>query len=257
MPDVLTVCEEACRAAGEELLSWRGRFKVREKGPADLVTEADFAAQEVVRGILATAFPDHDFLSEEDPHSRLSDGRPRWILDPLDGTQNFVHDLPLFAVSLGLEQDGRVIAGCIHNPILDRCYTAEQGRGTRLNGQPIRVTEVATIEQALVAVSLPPRVRRDSTELRNAVEIAAESQGIRRFGSSAMNMAFVAEGALDAFFANETCVWDIAAGIILVEEAGGCVTGFDGQPVDLRRPQLIASATRELNAQMRQRLRNA
>lgn len=254
MADFLEVCERAARAAGSELMHWRGRVVVREKGPCDPVTEADFAAQEAARSVLLKAYPDHDFLSEEEPHGRLADGRYRWILDPLDGTQNFVHGLPLFCVSLALEQHGRIVAGCIYNPLLDQCFTAARGRGAFRNGEALRTTAVDTLGQALVAISLPPRVSRDSAELNSAVDLATVCQGIRRFGSSALNLCYVAEGSLDAFFAMETCVWDIAAGILLVEEAGGTVTGLTGEPLDLRKPRVVAAATAPLNEAIRSRL---
>jgi myo-inositol-1(or 4)-monophosphatase len=254
--EFLDVCERAARAAGAELLSWQGRVKVREKGPCDPVTEADLAAQEAARAVLAGAFPEHDFLSEEEPHGRLADDRYRWILDPLDGTQNYVHGLPLYGVSLALEHGGSLLAGCVFNPVLDRCYTAAAGAGAFCNGTRLRTTEVVEAGQALVAVSLPPRVARESLELANAIELATVTQGIRRFGSSALNLCFVAEGSLDAFVAAETCVWDIAAGVLLVQEAGGTVTGLDGQPIDLARPRIVAAATAGLNVQLRARLRH-
>lgn len=254
MRDYLAVCEQAARAGGAELMSWRGRFKVRQKGYADPVTDADLASQQTIQRILHEAFPDHDFLGEEDPHGRIADGRHRWILDPLDGTQNYVHGLPNFCVSLALEHDGQLLAGCIFDPTSGDCYTAKQGGGAWLNGEKAQVSTAGRLADALVAISLPPQVNRHSPELKNAIEISLSAQGMRRFGSSALNLAFVAAGRLDAFFATETYVWDVAAGLLLVQEAGGCATAPGGGPIDLRRPQFVAAGTPELNAELRSRL---
>jgi myo-inositol-1(or 4)-monophosphatase len=247
----LAICEMAARAGGAALLDWRGRFQVREKGPSDPVTEADFASQEAIRGIIAKYCADHDFLSEEEPHSRIADGRYRWILDPLDGTQNYVHGVPIFAVSLALEKDGRLLVGCVYNPVQEECYTTQVGKGAYLNGQRLSVTRQTDLAAALVAVSLPPRVRRGAMDLENVVAVAEVAQGIRRFGSSALNLCWVAAGRLDAFFATDTKIWDVAAGALLVQEAGGTVTDVSGEPLDVRSPRLVAAATPELSAALR------
>jgi myo-inositol-1(or 4)-monophosphatase len=254
MSDFLEICELAARAGGAVLLDWRGRFRVRQKGPRDPVTEADLASQEAVWAVLARHFPQHDFLSEEEPHDRIADGRFRWILDPLDGTQNYVHGVPLFAVSLALEQAGDLLVGCVYNPAQDECFTAQSGAGAYCNGKRLRVSGAVELAEALVAVSLPPRLRADSAELADLIKVAVDAQGIRRFGSSALNLCWVASGRLDAFFATDTKIWDVAAGCLLVREAGGDVVDVSGMPLDFHRPRIVAAASRELTSQIRARL---
>jgi myo-inositol-1(or 4)-monophosphatase len=265
MQSFLTVCEQAARAGGAVLLDWVERFSVREKGPADLVTEADLASQERVREVLLGAFPDHAFLSEEEPsgHGDLAEetvsggksgaatGRYRWIVDPLDGTTNYVHRIPEFAVSLALERDGEVLAGCVFNPVANECYTASRGGGAFLNGRRIAVSRATSLAQALVAASFPPKVEPGSRPLLDFQRVIVACHSIRRTGSAALNLCYVAAGRFDAYFARETKTWDVAAGSLLIQEAGGLITALDGRPLNLSRPQFLAAATPELHAELR------
>ena len=252
MPDFLEVSREAAQAAGEVLLSWRDRFSTREKGPRDLVTDADLAAQKIIESILLGAFPDHDFLGEEsDPRpTRPTRAEYRWIVDPLDGTANYVHRLQSFAVSIALEHRGRVILGVIYDPISREFYHAQAGQGAFLSGQPLVTSGCATTDQAMVAVSFPPLVSRDSIEIRRFVEALVECQSVRRLGSAALNLAYLAAGRLDAYWATSVKNWDIAAGILLVQEAGGVVSHIGGGELDLENPQFLASASRPLHDQI-------
>jgi myo-inositol-1(or 4)-monophosphatase len=270
MPDFLTICEQAARAGGAVLLDWVERFSVREKGPADLVTEADVASQETVREILHSAFPDHDFLSEEEPTvvgqtagtagSAAESGRAstaavpdryRWIVDPLDGTTNYVHRIPEFAVSLALERGGEVLAGCVFNPVAGECYTARRGGGAYLNGRRLQASGATKLLQALVAASFPPKVEAGSRPLVDFNRVIVACQSIRRTGSAALNLCYVAAGRFDAYWARETKIWDVAAGSLLIQEAGGIITAFDGTPLRLERPQFIAAATEALHRELR------
>jgi myo-inositol-1(or 4)-monophosphatase len=227
------------------LLDWIDRFAVREKGPSDLVTEADLASQEVIREIVLGAYPDHGFLGEEGVSEPLP-GAFRWIVDPLDGTTNYAHRLPQFCVSVALENAGRVLAGTIFDPISGECFTAVAEQGARLNGREIRTST----SSALAAVSFPSRVARGSPLLADFIEVLHQSQAIRRMGSSALNLAYLAAGRLDAYWATDTKTWDVAAGWLLVQEAGGVVTGLGGGPCDLERPHFVAAGTPELHGQM-------
>ena len=270
MPDFLTVCEEAARAGGAVLLDWVERFTVREKAPADLVTEADVASQETVRRILLSAFPDHDFLSEEEPAVTDSattagasagksanspptavESRFRWIVDPLDGTTNYVHRIPEFAVSLALERGGEVLVGCVFNPVAGECYTARRGGGAFLNGRRLAVSAATNLSQALVAASFPPKVEAGSRPLLDFNRVIIACQSIRRTGSAALNLCYVAAGRFDAYWARETKIWDVAAGSLIIQEAGGVITSFDGGPLRLDRPQFIAAATERLHRELR------
>lgn len=246
MPNYLDVCEQAARAGGEVLLDWQNRFSVREKGRADLVTEADLASQETVQRVLLGAFPRHGFLAEENASIPSQEHGLRWIVDPLDGTTNYVHHMPDYAVSVALEQYGRVLAGCVINPATDECFTAARGEGAYLNGRRIAVSEVRDIAQALVGASFPASVTRTSIEIDQFAEMLVTCQSLRRLGSAAMNLCFVACGRLDGYWATSITPWDIAAGILLVAEAGGVYSDVSRQPLELDRPRLIAAACEPL-----------
>ena len=255
MRDFLTICEQAARAGGAVLLSWTERFTVREKGPADLVTEADVASQETIRQVLLTAFPDHDFLSEEEALAAASPPGPereryRWIVDPLDGTTNYVHRVPDFAVSIALERAGQALVGCVFNPVSGECYTAARGGGAFLNGRRLAVSRTTDLSRALLVASFPPRVESGSRTLADFDRMIVACRSLRRTGSAALNLAYVAAGRFDGYWARETKIWDVAAGSLLVEEAGGLITGLDGSPFRLDRPQFIAAASAPLQREI-------
>lgn len=249
--DYKTVCEKAARAAGDILLDWSGRFSAREKGPSDLVTEADLAAQEAIRQQLLGAFPKHGFLAEEQNAQIPSqeDGL-RWIVDPLDGTMNYVHRVPNYAVSIALEQRGQLLVGTVFDPVNRECFTAALGQGAWLNGQRLKASKVSSLSQALVAASFPAGVGRNDREIADFIEATVRAQGTRRMGSSALNLCYVAAGRFDGYWSTSTKTWDIAAGALLVSEAGGVITGYDGRPLDVARPQFIAAATAELHREL-------
>ena len=247
----LETARRASRVGGEVLKSWAGRFAVREKGRADLVTEADLASQEAVYSAIMAEFPDHGFLGEEEGKSTPGRDGYRWIVDPLDGTTNYVHGLAQYAVSIGLERHGRPIAGAVYDPSADECFSAALGLGAWVNEQPIRTSNVTELGQALVAVSFPPAVRRDNPAITEFLTVMERTQAVRRMGSSALNLCYLAAGRLDAYWAKDTKTWDVAAGFLLVTEAGGTLTSYDGGPADLNRPQFVAAATPQLHAELR------
>jgi myo-inositol-1(or 4)-monophosphatase len=249
------ICERAARAGGHVLLNYRSRFRVREKAPRDLVTDADLAAQRAIRDILLGAFPDHDFLGEEeDPsvtkrgRSVAADGRPRWIVDPLDGTANYVHGLQGFAVSIAVERQGQLLAGTVFDPLSGECFTARQGQGAWLNGRPLAVSDCKELGQAMVAASFSPDVERDSVEIRRFVDVLVACQSIRRLGSCALNLSYVAAGRLDGYWTTSVKTWDVAAGALLVAEAGGLTTNLQGGQLDLNRPEFVSASTPQLHA---------
>jgi myo-inositol-1(or 4)-monophosphatase len=254
MPEFAQVCEEAARAGGRVLLERWESFQFREKGPKDLVTEADVASQEAIRRVVMGHFPKHSFLAEEGADIRGVEASYRWIVDPLDGTANYVHRVPEFTVSVALEQDGELISGAVYNPVSQESFTAARGKGALLDGRPLRVSQVRDIKDAMVAASFAAGVRRDSPEIANFVNVLLASQSLRRTGSAALNLAYVAAGRYDAYWATSTKPWDIAAGVLLVREAGGVVTAPDGGPLDLAAAQFIAAANEPLHAAMRQLL---
>lgn len=251
MSDFLAVCEQAARAGGKALESWAGRFSVREKGPADLVTEADLASQEAVRKVVLGAFPDHGFLGEEGDYVPAEKSGYRWIVDPLDGTTNYVHGVPQFAVSVALEHGSDLMAATVFDPSSGECYTAALGKGAWLNGTQLRTSAVTTADRSLVAISLPPHVQRTDKEIPAVIESVLHSQAVRRTGSAALNLAYIAAGRFDVAWATETKAWDVAAGYLLIREAGGVVTDLDGTPATLARPRFLTAATPQLHAQWR------
>ncbi len=257
MPDYVQVCEEAARAGGRALLSWIGRFQVREKGPSDLVTQADLASQQAIRDILRAAFPQHDFVSEEHDNPLDPSAEYVWIVDPLDGTTNYVHQLPHYAVSVALVHRGKPLVGVILDPVRDECFSAQRGAGARLNGQPIQVSSAEHLSDALVAASFAAKVEPGSPEIAQFVAAVLHCQAVRRTGSAALNLCYVAAGRFDVFWALSTKAWDVAAGILLVEEAGGTVTCWDGRPLDLRVPHPLACSTDSLHAEFSQLIRPA
>lgn len=248
MPEYITVCEQAARQGGEVLLSWQNRINPREKAPRDLVSEADLASQRAIYQCIHDHYPDHDLLGEEDDFDRSAQRTSefRWIIDPLDGTTNYVHKLPIFSVSIALEHLGVLVAGAIFDPVADECFSAVRGSGAILNGSPISVSCCESMDNALVATGFGPAVSRDSKDLDSFLDVLVECQALRRLGSAALNLAYLAAGRFDAYWAPSVKIWDVAAGVLLVEEAGGTVGGLKGQPFDLEHPQVAAASTRQL-----------
>jgi myo-inositol-1(or 4)-monophosphatase len=248
LDDFLETCEIAARAGGQSILALRGQFQTRAKAPADLVTDADVAAQEAIRQTIMHRFPDHAFIGEEQAAtSPVATDEYAWIVDPLDGTTNYVHGYPHFAVSVALAQGGRLLVGTIYDPIADQCFVARRGGGAWCNRTRLATSRVVSVADALVAVSLPARVQRDAPDLVDFNLAAQACQAVRRSGSAALNFAFVAKGALDAFWATHIHPWDIAAGVLLVREAGGVVTARDGGELDLWNPHFLAAANTDLH----------
>ncbi|MGA7832259.1 MAG: inositol monophosphatase family protein [Terracidiphilus sp.] len=219
------------------------------KGDVDLVTVADRTAEKLIRERLAEAFPDHGIYGEEGTRDRL-DGEFRWYVDPLDGTTNFAHGYPQFCVSLGLEdrtegvapgQDGRLVAGVVYDPLRDELFCAERGRGARLNGKPLRVTQTPELAEALTATGFPSHKRHLNPNIHFYHEFTLRSHGVRRAGSAALDLAYLAAGRLDGFWEFNLNPWDTAAGILLVEEAGGQVTDFSGGHFNLDSREVLAS----------------
>lgn len=261
MHEFATTCEEAAKAGGRILLSWRDRFVAKCKAPSDFVTEADLASQKAIREIVLGAFPTHEFLGEEDlgdadrgnrstsAAAEVSDAY-RWVVDPLDGTTNYVHGLQHYCVSVALERRGELLVGAVYDPIKDESFTAVAGQGAYVNGQALRTSQTESLRDALVAVSFSARVPRSSYEIKHFVEILHRSGATRRMGSAALNLCYIAAGRLDAYWATSVNTWDVAAGVLLVREAGGTVTGLDGGALDLDHPRLAASASPPLHGEL-------
>ncbi|MDD3588224.1 MAG: inositol monophosphatase family protein [Thermoguttaceae bacterium] len=267
MSEYLEVAVLAAKEAGAVLRDKLGKVAVREKHPADLVTEADEQAQRTIAAILRDHYPLHAFIGEEktSPNQLREDqcgsGAPddlplTWIVDPLDGTTNFVHQFPFFAVSIGLARGNELLCGVIYNPMLEECYTAALGQGSFLNGQRIHVSDIRDPGKALITFSFAPGTELDSKEFAGFVKLVPHNQAMRRTGSTALNLACLGAGRFDAVYCSSAHPWDVAAGVAIVQEAGGVVFGSDGQPFDLACPGTLAAATGELGAKLSAVLQN-
>lgn len=244
---LLAVCDEAARAGAAELLAWKGRFATREKALHDLVTDADLASERAVRQVIAAHYPDHGILGEEAPAADQLERDYCWVVDPLDGTTNYVHGFPCYGVSIAVARRGELLAGVVYDPERQECFAAAAGAGARLNGQPMATSTVTQVSESLLAVSFPARLTLESADLQAFLRTAPECQASRRTGSAALNLAYVASGRLDGHWAHEIHPWDAAAGVLLVQEAGGVVTDCSGRPFDLVAAQYFAASTRELH----------
>jgi myo-inositol-1(or 4)-monophosphatase len=250
LEDAACICEQAARAGGRVLTDWVGKFKTSNKGPRDLVTEADLASQTEIRRIVLEAFPTHGFVGEESiaGHATPIDaGRPRWIVDPLDGTSNYVHGFPAYCVSVGLAVGDDLLVGAIYDPERDECFTARRGGGAACNGRPIAASGEADPAAALVAVSFPPHVTSDAQSIADFLAVVPHVHSARRTGSTAINLAYVACGRLDAFWVRRIASWDVAAGLLIAQEAGAVIGPFAGATeavaVSLDRPAFIAAGS--------------
>jgi myo-inositol-1(or 4)-monophosphatase len=232
---------EAAVAAGDVLRASFGRVQhLRFKGAVDLVTEVDERAERTIVDLIRTRYPEHRILAEEGSVGG-GDERFRWIIDPIDGTSNFAHGLPFFCVSIGLEQDGQLMLGAIYDPLRDELFLAQEGRGATLNGRRLAVTENEVLLHALVATGFP----YDRTLLPRAMRFFAtfseRTRAVRRLGSAALDAAYVAAGRLDCYWEAVVHPWDVAAGALLVREAGGRVTSLSGGPFSVEGGEILAT----------------
>ena len=241
MNEELEAALEAAREAGDVLRDGFGLPpEVKYKGEVDLVTETDERAEQIIREALVGAYPSYGMLGEEGGET-AGDEDVRWIVDPLDGTTNFAHGLPMFAVSIALEKAGEVVLGVVHDPMGRETFVAERGRGARLNDEGISVSDTSELVRALVVTGFP--YERD--EVPAAVDLfgrfATRAQGMRRLGSAALDLCYVAAGRLDAYYERGIHAWDVAAAGLILEEAGGRVTDYRGRPFEMEGPEMVAS----------------
>lgn len=249
--DLLQVAQQAARVAGDVLQSWAERFTVSEKGPSDLVTEADLAAQNAIYDIIHARFPDHGFLGEEGLCTLPGQSEYRWVIDPLDGTSNYVHRFPYYAVSIGLEREGELLGGVIFDPTRSEMFAALRGQGATLNGRPIRASRFTPLSQAMVIASFPHCVTANSPPIQRFLKVLERAQAVHRSGSAALNLAYVAAGRLDGFWSTSLKPWDMAAGALIVAEAGGLVTQLNGTPLDIEVPDLLSSNGTSIHEELR------
>lgn len=229
---IINVMAGAARKAARGLVRDFGeveQLQVSLKGTSDFVTSADLHAEKVLKAELKKARPGYGFLLEESGAEEGRDSSHRWIIDPLDGTTNFLHGIPHFAISIALEREGEIVAGIIYHPVVDELYHAEKGGGAFLNERRLRVSARRRLEDAVVATGVPHRGRGDHPRFLKQLErVMAQTAGVRRFGSAALDLAYVAAGRYDGFWETHLSAWDVAAGILLVREAGGYVSEIEG-----------------------------
>jgi myo-inositol-1(or 4)-monophosphatase len=244
------LAEGIARQAGGLLRGFYEKGVTTEyKGDVDLVTEADRASEQLIGERLHATFPDHGVFGEEGTRDRL-DAEYRWYIDPLDGTTNFAHGFPAFCVSMGLErrmpglppeEDGEMVAGVIYDPLRNEMFSAERGRGAWLNGRRIQVSRTKILAEALTATGFPSQKRHSSPNIHFYQQITLRSHGVRRAGSAALDLAYVACGRLDGFWEFNLNPWDTSAGVLLVEEAGGRVSHFEGGKFTLDSREVLAT----------------
>jgi len=236
------VAAALAREAGAILKEGYGRAHRPElKGRIDLVTEYDRRSERLLLNRIRSRYPAHAILAEESGAGE-GDAEVRWIVDPLDGTTNFAHNYPFFCVSIGIETRGELVAGVVFDPVRDELFAAARGLGATLNGRPIHVSHIDSLESALLVTGFPYWIReRPEPTLTVFREFLLRAQGVRRDGSAALNLCYLACGRFDGFWERSLSPWDMAAGVLIVREAGGRVTRFDGETFELDRREILAS----------------
>ena len=250
MAELVSTAESIAREAGALLREfYRKGVRAEYKGDVDIVTEADRSSEKLIVERLGAAFPEHGIYGEEGTRAGLEKSF-RWYVDPLDGTTNFAHGFPVFGVVLGCEHrpaglaadaDGEMVAGVVYDPLRDEMFAAERGAGATLNGERIRVSKTATLQESLIATGFPSKKRHESPNVHFYQEFTLRSHGVRRAGSAAIDLAYVACGRLEGFWEIGLNPWDTSAGYLLVEEAGGRITGFDGSKFKLDSREVFAT----------------
>jgi len=240
---MLNFAIEMARDAGQLLLEKFGRkLTVSKKGDINLVTEADLASEELIIERIKSYYPKHAILAEESGEAKIDGaGEWKWIIDPLDGTTNFAHGYPCWCVTLALEHNGEVVIGVTFDPTRDELFAAERGHGASLNNKPIRVSTTEELAESLIVTGFPYDFKRREDFARHLTEFLLHSRGVRRDGSAAIDMAYLACGRFDGFWEEGLNPWDMAAGVLLIEEAGGHVSGYDTSIFSIYSPPILAS----------------
>jgi len=220
-----------------------GSARVSQKGEIDLVTEADIAAEQLIIDRIRSHYPRHSVLAEESGEAVVVDGATtfKWIIDPLDGTTNYAHGYPCFCVSIGLEYNGELELGVIYDPTRNELFAAERGEGTTLNDRRVRVSDVDELSKAMLVTGFPYNVRERPDFAREFAIFTMNAQAVRRDGSAAIDLAYVACGRFDGFWEDGLNAWDMAAGILMIKEAGGTVSNFQNEPLSIYKKKVLAT----------------
>jgi myo-inositol-1(or 4)-monophosphatase len=242
--NLLDFAIQTARDAGRILAERFGRkIEISNKSEIDLVTESDLASERLIIDRIKTYYPRHSILAEESGASNPDENQSgwRWIIDPLDGTTNYAHGYPCFCVSIALENQGRMEIGVVYDPIRDEMFAAERGQGASLNGRRIAVSQTRSLGSALLCTGFPYDVRERNEFARHFASFIMHAQGVRRDGAAALDLAYVAAGRFDGFWEEGLKPWDVAAGALIIEEAGGRITNYLGGPLDIHKPPVVAS----------------
>ncbi len=251
---MLNFAIQTARDAGAVLIDRLGRaLQVSNKGAIDLVTEADLASEKLIIERIKSHYPRHAILAEESGGVESASGNSewKWIIDPLDGTTNYAHGYPCFCVSIALARAGEIEIAAIYDPTRDEMFAAERGQGATLNGRRMRVSNVEDLNAAMLCTGFPYNVRERPNFEREFANFTMTAQAVRRDGSAAIDLAYVACGRFDGFWEDGLNPWDVAAGVLLIKEAGGTVTDFRGAPLDIYTPKVLASNGLIQDAMMR------
>lgn len=251
----LDVATEAARRAGQVLLDWSLKFTVKEKSRANLVTEADVNAQIAIVDVIRREFPQHSFLGEEDLNIAGASPEFRWIIDPLDGTTNYVHGFPYYAVSIALERAGQLLVSVIYDPNRDEVFSAILNQGAHVNGQRIEPSEITSLADGFCVASLPVGAQGNEPQVAQFLRVLPHARTVQRTGSAALNLSYVACGRIDAYWSGSLKPWDQAGGALIVTEAGGRVSRMDGGDFDVNEPNLLATNGRALHEELTALLR--
>ncbi|HEV8592085.1 MAG TPA: inositol monophosphatase family protein [Pyrinomonadaceae bacterium] len=249
---MLNFAIETARDAGQILLEKFGRqIAIRKKGEINLVTEADLASEALIIERIKSYYPKHAILAEESGEAVVMGPETlwKWIIDPLDGTTNYAHSYPCFCVTIALEHEGEIVIGVTFDPTRNELFAAEKGQGATLNGKSIRVSPADKLGDALIVTGFPYDFKTRPAFARHLTEFLLQSRGVRRDGSAAIDMAYVACGRFDGFWEEGLNPWDVAAGKLLIEEAGGQLSYYDGSPLSVYKPPICASNGR-IHSQM-------
>jgi myo-inositol-1(or 4)-monophosphatase len=239
---MLNFAIQMARDAGRILVERQGRsLQVSNKGDINLVTEADLAAEKLIIERINSYYPRHAILAEESGASSSQPAEWKWIIDPLDGTTNYAHGYPCFCVSIAAERDGKIEIGVIYDPVADELFAAERGQGATLNDRTIRVSEIDELNRAMLCTGFPYDVRERPDFARHFSAFTMQAQAVRRDGSAALDLAYLACGRFDGFWEDGLNPWDIAAGVLLIEEAGGQISDFEGRTLDIYTAKVLAS----------------
>lgn len=247
---LVDTAETAARLGAKCLLDWVDEFRVSEKGRSDLVTDADFASQTAIVNHIHAQFPAHHMLGEEGLTRQEGESDYRWVIDPLDGTSNYVHGFPYYCVSIGLEFQGELVLGVVYDPNRDEMFSAFSGQGAKLNGKTINPSKILSLDQAMLVASLPVGTNGRDIAVDRFLRVLPEAQALQRTGSAALNLCYVSAGRIEGYWSSNLKPWDMAAGVLICRESGGSVSSIEDGSFSIETPSLLATNGTNIHAEL-------